>query len=333
MQPTPGDVHVNRLLSNFLHAYASEPGDFVADRVAPSIPVKHKSDYYSQYTKGDWFRLEVKRERGLGEEADSGGWTVDNSNTYVAKVFAFKAFIDDQTRDNEEDPIKTEQAATRYVAEQLRLKKEVDWFAAFFAGSLWTGGSGGATDQAGVSAGPGANQFLQWNDANSNPIEDVTAQMVAIKEKTGKMPTHLILTARVWFTGWKNHPDVLDRVKYTQRGVVTTELVASLLGLKEVVVASAIQNTAARGVATAMSFLGAKAALLVYVNENPTVIGTPTSMSCFSWTGQSGNSPMGTRVKKYRNEDKSSDVVEGSMAYALKLIGPDLGCFFATAVA
>lgn len=328
MFPTPGDVHLNRLLSNVLHAYSSEPGDFVAGIAAPSIPVEAKSDNYAVYAKEDWFRVDVTKERGLSAEADSGGWTVDLTNSYVCKVYAFKHLIDDQTRANQSNPVNIETAATKYVSDQLLRKREVDWMNTFFSTGIWAG----AADQTGVAAAPSTNQFLQFNDANSTPVEVIDAQAVAIKEKTGKFPNTLILGMRVWYA-LKNHPDLIDRIKHVMKGVMTVDLLAQVLGIERVLLAGANRNTAARGQTGVFSFIAGKAMLLCYVNPTPQVIGTPTSMVTFSWTGYTGASELGTRMKKYREDPKNSDALEGEMAYAMKLVGADLGVFFTAVVA
>ena len=41
-------------------------------------------------------------------------------------------------------------------------------------------------------------------------------------EQSGRKANTLVLGART-ITGLKNHPDIIDRIKYTQRGVVTTD--------------------------------------------------------------------------------------------------------------
>ena len=45
---TPGDVHVDRLNTRFLHAYMQQASNFVAGRVFPVIPSDRQSNYYPQ---------------------------------------------------------------------------------------------------------------------------------------------------------------------------------------------------------------------------------------------------------------------------------------------
>jgi hypothetical protein len=49
-------------------------------------------------------------------------------------------------------------------------------------------------------------------------------------------------------TSLKNHPDIIDRIKYTQRGVVTEDLLASLFDVDKILVSYATQETSRSGV-------------------------------------------------------------------------------------
>jgi hypothetical protein len=36
-----------------------DSNDYIADKIAPVVPVQKQSDLYFRYTKGDWFRDEA----------------------------------------------------------------------------------------------------------------------------------------------------------------------------------------------------------------------------------------------------------------------------------
>ena len=94
----------------------------------------------------------------------------------------------------------------------------------------------------------------------------------------------------------------------------------------------AIENTAAEGVANAHTFIGGKNAMLCHVARNPGLL-TPSCAYTFSWTGYLGAGAEGNRIKRYRWEIISSDIVELEMAFDQKLVAPELGYFFSGAVA
>jgi len=59
----------------------------------------------------------------------------------------------------------------------------------------------------------------------------------------------------------------------------------------------------------------------------------PSGGYTFSWNGFAGAGPQGQRIKRFRMEHLESDRIEAQMAYDQKLVGADLGCYFATIVA
>lgn len=76
----------------------------------------------------------------------------------------------------------------------------------------------------------------QWSDyANSDPSTNVADWMEAIRASIGQDPNTLLLSKKV-FNKLKFHPKILDRIKYTGRDVVTTDLLAKLWEIPNVVV-------------------------------------------------------------------------------------------------
>ena len=326
--PTPGDVHVDRALTNVSIAYIQNEENFIASRVFPNIPVSKQSDLYYTYDQSDFWRDEVEI-RAPGAETAGSGHRL-STESYRCDVFAIHRDIDDQVRANTEDPINLDREATIWLTQQLLLHKESDFVGQYFATSLWTGGTGGG-DITGVAAAPGANEVLQWNDANSTPIEDIRAQIVEVAENTGRRPNTLTIGPNVW-AALMDHPDILDRIKFTQKGVVSMDLFASLLDLDSVKVGWASRDTAAEGATDAFSFFWGKAALLTYAPAAASLM-EPSAGYTFSWNGLLGSGSMGGRIRQFRLERNQSDRTEAEMAYDLKIVASQLGVFFATVVA
>jgi hypothetical protein len=324
MNPTPGDVHVNVPLTQLSIAFMQAMDDMIADRVFPIVPVGKQADRYYEYKREDWWRIEAQ-ERAPATETVGGGFRVDNSPSYFARVYGFHKDVDDQLRANQDAVINLDRDAMEFVAQQLMLKREKSWAAGYFKTSVWSG------DQTGVAAAPGANQFLQWNDVNSTPIEDIRAQLWKIKRLTGRKPNKLVLGPETYLK-LADHPDLVDRYKYTQAGIITPQLLAGIFDVDEVLIASAVENTANEGATGSYSFLYGKKALLVYANPRPSLL-QPSGGYLFSWTGYLGAGPAGQRIKRFRMEPLAADRVEGEMAFDPKLVAADCGVFFETAVA
>lgn len=316
--PTRGDVHVNMPLTQISIAYIQNQLNFIADKVFPNIPVNKQSDRYFVYTKDDWHRSESQM-RAPATESAGGGFRIDNTPTYFANVYAIHKDVDDQIRANADAPINMDRDATEYVTQQLLIKREEVWAANYFTTGIWTTQKQGTT------------HYTKWDAANSTPVEDITTQGITIGQLTGFKPNTLVLSPFV-FNALKNNADVLDRIKYTQKGVVTTDILANLFEVDRVLIAMGIKNTAAEGATATNDFIVSnKAALLCYANPRPSIL-TPSAGYTFSWTGLVGAGVAGTHIKRFRMEELESDRVEGESAFDLKLVSADLGCYFYDAI-
>lgn len=323
-QPTPGDVHVNRPLSNISIAYIQSHDRFIADQVFRNIPVQKQSDRYWTYDKSYWFRSEAQLRAPATETAGSG-YVVDSTPTYFANVYGLHKDIDDQTRANTDSPLDADRDATEFVTQNMLLKRDQLWAAKYFVTGVW------ATERAGVGSGPTGTQFLQWDKSGSTPIEDITLAVIAVDELTGYRPNVLVVSPYVLHV-LENHTLILDRIKYTERGIVSRDLLASLFGVDKLLVAQATNNTAVEAAAPAMSYIFGKHAALFYANPNPSIL-TPSAGYTFSWNGYLGASGLGTRMKRFRMEPIASDRIEIEMAFDFKLVATDMGFFFKDAVA
>lgn len=308
-QPTSGDVHVNRPLTNIAVAFIQQAKHFVATKVFPEVPVMKQSDRYFVYKKDAWYRDEAK-ERAPASESAGGGFEIDNTPTYFAGVKAFHKDVDDQVRANADQPIDMDRDATLFVSQILMLRKEKVFRDNFFTTGKWAVDTTPAT---------------LWDAGGSDPVNDVQTQMEAIAEKTGWMPNKLIVGPQV-HRALKRNAAILDRIKYTQKAVITEEILASLFEVDQYMVARATENTAKEGATATMASLYGKDALLVYAAPAPSIM-APSGGYVFTWNGLLGSSA-GTRIKRFRMEQIASDRVEGEMAWDMKLVAADLGVFF-----
>ena len=318
--PTASDVHVNAALTNISVAYMQEENSFVADKVFPMVPVPKQSDRYFVYDKGDFFRAEAQL-RAPGTASAGSGFSIDNTPSYFADVYAIHKDIDDQIRANSDAAINPDRDATLYVTQQLMMRREIVWATNFFADNIWTGSTNGGD----IQVGDLLNGL--WSAAGSTPIEDVDRQADAMQRLTGYRPNKMVVGTEVHRV-LKNHPDVLDRIRYTQEGIVTEQLLASLLGVDEYLVARATNNTANAGATDSMAYIsGSNDALLVYSAPSPGLM-VPSAGYMFSWNGLLGSGAMGNRIKNFRMEHLASDRIEGELAFAAELVSAQLGCFF-----
>ena len=324
-QPSIYNVHLDAILTNISVAYIQNQDNFIASKVFPVVPVDKKSNKFYTYTKNDWFRDEVIQ-RAPGTESAGSGYGL-STDSYSCDVFGFHKDIDDQTRANSDNPLNPDREATDFITGRMLLRQEIQFTTDFFGTSIW------GTDVTGVASSPSAGtSFYQWSDfANSDPLEDVEGGKEKILSTTGFLPNTLVLGYQV-FRRLKNHPDIVDRYKYTSAQAITEDMMARLFGVDRILVAKAVYATNKEGATGAYSFAYGKAALLCYVAPSPGLM-TPSAGYTFAWTGVSAGLGAQIGVSKFRMEHLKSDRVEAEMAFDNKVIGSDLGYFFASAVA
>lgn len=329
--PTQSDLHVNAPLSSVAVRYLQQADRYIATRIFPKVPVEKQSDLYWKYSKSDWLRTDAKK-RAPSTETPGVGWNMD-TDSYFAHVYGVHKDIDDQLRANADSNFKLDSDATKFITGQLLLKRDIDWAARYFVTGVW------ANEKTGVASAPTTNQFLQWDQAASDPLTDTTDWFESFDELTGFMPNKLVVGVDVW-KALKNHPAILDRIKYTQKGVVTEELVAAFFGVKEFLVARARVSTGAQindasaqdAAATYSRVVNKKAALLVYAPDEPSLL-SPSAGYTFTWNGYAVGNRDGLRVKNFRLERIASDRVEAEMTYDMKTVSTDCGVFLNTVVA
>lgn len=313
-QPGAGEVHVDAVLTNISVAYIQRADHFIASKVFPIVPVEKQTDKYFTYTKADWFRDEAKRRAPSAESAGSGYGL--STASYSADVFALHKDVPDQVRLNSDSPINPDRDATEFVTQRLMLRMEKQWAADYFTTSVWD------TDS--------TPSNLWSNYATSDPITDVETGKRTILINTGFMANTLVLGYDV-FIALKNHPDLVDRFKYTSAAVITEDLLAKIFGVDRVLVAKAINNTAVEGETQSFSFVHGKHALLCYVAPSPSLL-APSAGYIFSWRGVSRGLGQDVGVKRFRMEQNEADRIEGQIAFDDKVVATDMGYFYASCV-
>ena len=323
-QPTQSQVHVDAILTNISVAYLQRAENFIADKVFPVVPVDKQSDKYFVYSKNDWLRDEA-RVRTDGTESVGSGYNI-TTDTYYADVYAIHKDIGDQTRANADAPINVDREAAEFVTHRLLTRREIQFVNDFMTTNKW------ATDVTGVAASPTTGQTVQWSDyTNSDPIEDIEAGKAKILSTTGLEANTLVLGYDV-FRRLKNHPDLVDRIKYTSSQTITEDMLARMFDIERVLVSKSVKATNAEGASAAYSFTTGKTALLAHVAPNPGIL-TPSAGYTFSWTGVSQGMGLTIGTSSFRLESLRATRVEAELAFDNKVVASDLGYFWNSIVA
>lgn len=312
-------------------AWFLDESKFVAGKVFPTIPVEYKSDNYPIYKKGYFYRDEFKV-RPYGGRPQEIGYKIENG-VYSCEEEALETKIDDRVRANAEvGSLDPDVASQRLLRTQALIHRDNLWAGEFFKTGVWTVNWTGS-EKAPTKTEEEEDKFLQFDQAGSEPIEFFDQRRLDIGSKTGYMPNKLVIGADV-FRVLKNHPAIVERIKYTQRGIVTLDILAELFDVDEVFVPLGVINNANEGETDNINYIvNRKAALLVYAPDAPS-IQEPSGGYSFAWTGLLPGVPnaFGGVIETAREQLAHSDVMQCRCAFTQKITAPDLGEFFSECV-
>lgn len=316
--PTLSEVHVDMALTDFSVGLFQDLGGSVASQAFSNRNVAQQSNQFHVYTAADLHRTDAqKRAPNTSAPRRDYGLSTDQ---YFCDVWALAYDVSEQERANADAVLDPEQDATRILMDDLIMTEDREWAAAAFTTGIW------ATDRT------GGTDFTQWDDAASDPIAENRTGIRTMKQATGRAPNKLVLGYDSWNLGLADHPDLLDRIKHTQTGIVTESLFASILGLDRVVIADSIRNTAQEGETASNAFNLGDNALLLHA---PDSVGprSATAGVRFNWSGLLGGTN-GVRVKRYEiPQDDAFPRVEMDMSFDHKVVASALGYFMTDTIA
>lgn len=312
--PTVLDVQaVDPVLTNLLVGYMQAESRFVASRVFPPVQVEKDSGTFYVFTKKYWF-LDEMDQRAPGEKFRRGGYGV-GTDTYKTLTHGLEHPIADEVRANSQVPMSLEEAGLRWLATQSLIRKERAFSTDFMVISVW-----GTDDN---------NSATDWDDfASGDPASNVKTAQRTVLTNTGFVPNTMIV-GRIVDDALVLHPDILDRVKYTQQATEASirGAIAASLGLENYWPAESVYNSANEGQSMTGAAIIDDDALICYCAGAPGIL-TPSCGYTFQWPGGGG---MGSIVP-YRDQSSKSDILQHSEAWDQKAVATDLGYFFADIV-
>jgi hypothetical protein len=331
-QPNASELHINHFLTDMAIAWFLDESKFIAGKVFPTLPVEFKSDDYPIYQKGYFYRDEFAV-RPYGGRPKEIGYKIEKGS-YSCEEEALEAKIDDRQRANAEvGSLDPDIATQRLLRTQALIHRDNEWAGSFFKTGVWTVNWEGKEKAPTKSEEETEEKFLQFDQVGSEPITFVHARLDDVGGKTGYRPNIGVFGVDLYRV-LVNHPAVVERIKYTQRGIVSEDLLAELLGLEKVFVARGVINSAVEGETNSINYIvNRKSMLLVYANAAPS-IQEPSGGYSFAWTGLLPGVPnaWGGVIETGREQLSHSDVMQCRCAFTQAVTAPDLGEFFAECV-
>lgn len=295
-----GSVHIDKALTQISVGW---PNEALAGSVLfPAVNVAKQSDKYYIFGREGW--LPESDLRAPGSAANEVFGAELSTDTYFAQEHALQIAVTDEERANADNPISPDRDGTGIVTGKIMLGRER--LIQTLATTTANYGSGLSTTLSGTS---------QWSDyANSDPISDLRTGKMAVNARIFADPNVAVIPYQV-MTKLEDHPDFLERIKYSERAIFSPELLASVLGFSKVVVPGVGINSANAGQAASLGYLWGKDVVLAYVPSSPG-LKVPAYGYEFVWNVNGGPQT----IDRWRSDVRKSDLLRISRYYDLKLV-------------
>lgn len=222
---------IDPILSEIAQGYKNS--DMVGMSLFPAVPVMQRGGKIISFSKEDFSLYNTLRTPGANTRRVQFGYT---SGNYSLDQHSLEAVAPWEHQQEASRVAQINLAAMAIKKTQniiaLRLEKAQ-------ADLATTAASYAASNKVTLSG------TSQWSDytGTSAPSKDIETAKDAIRAQIGKRGNTVIMGAAVC-KALRQHPSIIDRIKYTGRDSVTTDLLATLWGVDRVLVGDAVYNDA-----------------------------------------------------------------------------------------
>lgn len=290
-----GSVHVDKILTNISIAWPT--GTLVGERLFPVVGVQKQTDKYYTFGRESWLPKDDVRAPGT-EATEIPGLAV-STNNYYAVEHALEIAVTDEERQNADAPLSPDRDATELLTGRIMLTRELAMK------TLVTTTANYSSTSSQTNSGT-----TLWSDyVNSDPIKDMRGGKTIINGRIFLDPTTIVVPYQVMVV-LDDHPDFLERIKYSERAIFSPELLAAVIGIPNVIIPGVGFNSANEGQPSTLGYLWGKDVVLAYVPPRAG-LKIPAFGYEFQWGGQF--------VDRWREEKRASDLLRVRRRYDLQL--------------
>ena len=326
-QIAKGAFKPNMYLTNMSMAYFQAQDKYVAKSLFPILPVQLSTASYYKFSKEDLARDNVGRKPQFGKvEPAIMGINDESYRCFVDQVIVGLDQIStlDFGRSGAPGVADPRKAKAKFIAEQMNIHLDILFAQKFFNTGVW-----GNEFTGGTSYSESGKTFIKFDDDNGDPVKLFDELCSKVEEEGRRRPNKLGLGVKA-YNALKNHPAILDRVKYggstANPANVNQNVLAQLFGLDKVVVLASSYNAAPLGAEGDMQFIcNPNDALLCYTTDTP-AIDEATAGYIFTWDMLGDGNFMPTL--QYEGEGGThTEFMEGLMATDMKKTADDLAIY------
>jgi hypothetical protein len=297
-----GSVHIDKMLTMISVAWPNT--GLVGEQLFPTVPVQKQSDKYYIFGREGW--LVVNDVRAPGTAANEIPGLTLSTDTYYAQEHSLQIPVTDEERWNADSPLTPDRDATELVTARIMLGRERAMQTLVTTTANYA--SGNTTTLSGTA---------QFNDyVNSDPISIMRTAKSTVNSRIFMDPNVGVIPYQV-MTILEDHPDFIERIKYSERGIVSSELIGAILGMGNIIIPGVGINSANEGQPATLGYLWGKDVIFAWVPPRAG-LKIPAFAYEFGWSGNPGGQLQ--YVDRWREEQRKSDLVRTCRYYDLKLV-------------
>lgn len=300
------NVHIDVVLSNISVGWPN--GGLVGNFLAPVVPVAKQSNKYYVFGREAWGLEPGADLRAPGTIAAEIPGLAVSVDSYFCQEHALQIPVTDEERENADDPLRPDADGTNLVTSKLMLQRELNLQTLVMATANYPG--------AHTTTLSGTTQFSDY--VNSDPVTVIKTGKRAINADIFLDPNAAVIPYQV-MSIMEDHPDFIERIKYSERGILTSEIIGAVIGIGNIIVPGLGYNSANPGQAISLGYLWGKDILLAYVPDSPG-LKVPAFAYEFNWRFGSGQTQI---VDRWREEPRASDILRTRRRYQFKMVALD----------
>lgn len=281
---------------------------YIYREVFPVVKVGEKTGYYWSFDKQPWQR-ERSGVRAPGTRAPRAGYGLSTAS-YVCVNDSLATAVPDEVVMNAQGALRPLINATNFVSDGLELAEEIRVANLITASANWAS-----------AASPGT----AWSNDNSDPWGDIDTGTNAVVTATGRAPNTLVMSWNVW-RHLRQHPDFLDRIKYTRpSGRIEPDDLKDWFGFEKVLVGTAIKDTSLDGQTASPTYVWGNTLWMGYVPDTP-ALEVPAAGYVLVW-GEDMR-----KINRFYEEQEHQTIIESGWFVTQVITASDAGYAIPSAV-
>ncbi|HOL63614.1 MAG TPA: hypothetical protein PK103_09670 [Elusimicrobiales bacterium] len=247
-------LHQDQALTNFSLKYQND--EFVGTKLFPELSVVKESGKYFEYGREAFKRYNTKVSPTA--KAPQKELTIKSQKAYDLNEYKISDFITQREIDNADEPLNLELDVTSDCLDTILLDLECDIASAALNPNNYVSGQV-----------EGLNIGDKWSDyTNSNPVKKIDTMRSIIKKNLGGVRPNTLLVSEDVHDILKEHPVLLNKIKYTQFGRMDDEAFKKAFEVENYIVAGATYDSEKENVSGARTtkYIWENSVILAYVN-------------------------------------------------------------------